>query len=1021
MCPLRTRSFLNDCQAAILTLPIYLLLSPLLPAQAPSVAAPPGVQASTLPATPDSSASSLLSTNVDEVSLDLTVRTKHNKPVLDLQPSQLTVSDAGSPVQLSSLRLVAADSGSQHLVTLVFDHLGRGASQRAHTMAGKILEVFPEKGFSFAVLQVNGRLRLLQPYTQDRRLVDAAIADAIPATPALPLADLTPAEKTLTASENSDALAVSSDDRADGKLILTALEESQRILEERHGNPSLAALQALVESDRLLTGRKFILYFSEGITSGSNIGDAIQSILGQANRAGVTICVVDTNSFDPKMASAMDASAASSLLASGGGSGANSFGVGGMPGGGGISSSVGGPGTAFNLAAVHNTAGFEFGDVDTRDSPLVHLTYGTGGIYIGGSGGYNHQLQQLHEELTSWYQASWAPPIKKYDGEFRPIDIHSLRKDVVIHARSGYFAVPPAESTGIRPFEMPLLNILAGSSLPTDIAFQAGILHLGELPDGNAGELMVQVPISQLAVHEDANTHISAVHASIVAIVKDSKGAILQRFGQDFPLHETPDMFRADSSQMITLEQHFSADPGVYTLEAAVMDRIANKAGAQSTTFTVEPPAKGAALSDLTLVESVKPIEEEREPFEPMRFGDGHVVPNLSSELPADTRSLSLFFLVHPVAGSQSQPVLHMQIFRNGELLTEMPMALDKVSGTGAAIPYLGTISGDAFAPGDYQVKALLSQGGSIASSSVSFSVEGNSAASNAPNSSLTGGGSSSTDATDSRLVSEASTANSRFVISSPKNPIPLPTDAEKQAMIEGARQRALAWSNSLVNFYCYELTNHSVDAAGSGDWRHKDTLVELMRYVDHGESRSTVMLNGDRSDVRPDQLQFAHSAGEFGAMFQIIFNPSAKAVFTWKQSAFIDGQPVQVFAVKVARANSGFDLSDRNGRGGHAGFHGLVYLDPATLGVRRISIDADDIPPELLIRASSMSIDYSWVSMQDNDFLLPVRGAVSVQETRRHPVLNEFEFLDYRRFGSQSRVLTDNEVKASKTKATEN
>ncbi len=92
------------------------------------------------------------------------------------------------------------------------------------------------------------------------------------------------------------------------------------------------------------------------------------------------------------------------------------------------------------------------------------------------------------------------------------------------------------------------------------------------------------------------------------------------------------------------------------------MDRIANKAGAQSTTFTVEAPLNGPSLSDVALVEKVKPIEEEREAFEPMRFGDGRVVPNLVSVLPGDTRSLSLFFLVHPVAGSQSQPALRMQI-----------------------------------------------------------------------------------------------------------------------------------------------------------------------------------------------------------------------------------------------------------------------------------------------------------------------------------------------------------------------
>jgi VWFA-related protein len=1013
-----THSYLKIGRISLLSALSFVLFSPMLPAQAPS----PGGQAAAAPATPDSSGSTSLNTNVDEVSLDLTVRTKHNKPVLDLEPSQVTVTDAGSPVHLSSLRLVTADSGSQHLVALVFDRLGKGAAERAHAMADKILGVFPEKGFTFAVLQVNGRLRLIQSYTRDRQLVDAAITAATPDPPEAPPTDLSPAEKILTATENSDALALSSDERTNGKLLLKALEDSQRILEDRHGPPSLAAIQALAESDRTLTGRKFIVYFSEGITSSSDVGSIPQSILGLANRAGVTLVVVDLNSFDPKMKAAMEASTNASTVGQSIASGnVSSFGVGsfgGLPGNGGGGRS---PGAGMDPESVHNIAGFAFGDVDAHESPLVSMALGTGGIYIGGSGRYDRQLQRLQEDLTSWYQAAWAPPIEKYDGAFRPIDIHPLRRDVVIRARSGYFAVPPAEATGIRPFEMPLLNILAGPTLPTDVAFHAGIMHLGELPDGNAGELTVQVPISQLAIHEDASTHIASVRASIVAVVKDSKGAILQRFGEDFPLHEPADMMHANSGQSITLGEHFSADPGAYTLEAAVMDGLANKAGAQSIPFTIAPPPKGPSLSDVALVESVKPADADNETFEPMRFGDGHVVPNLATELPAETRTLSLFFLVHPIAGNQSQPALRMQIFRNGQMLAEMPMDLDKVSGTGAAIPYLGSVHGHAFAPGDYQVKALLSQDGSTATSSVAFSVEGNGAATNAGDASLSAGGTSGGEGINSQVVSAASTSNSQFIVTSPKTPVPPPTDAENQAIIEGARQRALAWSDSLVNFYCYEVTNQSVDATGNGDWRHKNTLVELMKYVDHDESRTTMMLNGERSDVQPDQLKLIHSAGEFGSMFHVIFNPVAQAVFTWKETAFIDGQPVQVYTIKVARENSGYDLADHTGRTAHAGFHGLIYIDPETFSVRRISIDADDIPSTLLIRASSLSIDYAWVPMEGNDFLLPVRGAVSMQLAKSRPVLNEFEFLKYRRFGSQFRVLTDADVKAGKTKTSEN
>jgi len=135
--------------------------------------------------------------------------------------------------------------------------------------------------------------------------------------------------------------------------------------------------------------------------------------------------------------------------------------------------------------------------------------------------------------------------------------------------------------------------------------------------------------------------------------------------------------------------------------------------------------------------------------------------------------------------------------------------------------------------------------------------------------------------------------------------------------------------------------------------------------------------------------------------------------MFAWKESDVLDGQPVQVFNFQVASANSNFDLTGENNRQHAVGFHGLVYLDPATRSVRRITIDADDIPDNLLVRASSISVDYSWVSINNHDYLLPIRGAVSLREGKHQAVLNEFEFRNYRRFGSQIRILTKEESKS--------
>lgn len=942
-----------------------------------------------------------------EVSVDFIARTRSDKPICNLQRSQLAVLDDGTQVQLSSLRLVQPTAGAQHLVTLLFDRLGRGTAGPARKMAEKLLSVIPGEGYSIAVMQVNGRLRLLRGYTQDISRVSSGVAEATPTAPAAPTAALTPAEKRLIAAVHSYAVNVSLTERAEGKAILSALTQSQRLVEEHHGYPSLAALQALVLGDRLLPGRKFIFYFSGGMASNSDTREMLHSIVGLANRAGVTIFIVDTSPINTPMSSEMQASMVSSILASGNNiGGINGFGMG---AGGGAN-----PQSILSTVSTANAENFEFGSMSDNESPLATLALGTGGVYMSAAGSGGRQMRRIHEDLTSWYEAAWVSPVKRYNGQFRPIEVHSLQKGVMVRARSGYFAVPPSASSGTLPFEVPLLNILAGGALPSAVRYQAGVLRLGELPEGNSAELVVQVPVSQLTLHEDATTQLGTVDAAMVAVIKDSRGRVLQRFGEDFPLHESTDNFRRDAGQTITLERDFSADPGVYTLETAVMDRLGKKVGAQRREFTIEAQPRGPGLSDIALVEKVEPAEENIESDQPMRYFGGQVIPSLDRVVGGETRVVSLFFLLDPVGGSAGQPGLQMQIFRDGQMLTEMPMGLRKVSGTGAAIPYLATIRGNGFQAGEYEVKALFSQNGSTVARSVRFRVEGSGAGAAATKpSALSAAGTASTEAAESRRMREAATSNSRFAIREVTNPLPRPSQAEIDAMIEGARQRAEVWSSSLQNFFCYEVTNHLEDATGAGDWKVKGTLVELMKEVNHAESRTTVMLDGQRSSVKPDRLKFFHSAGEFGAMFHVIFDRSAKTTFIWKRTAFLDGQPVQEFAFRVARANSGFNLIDHDGHTAAVGFEGLFYLDPATGGIRRITVVIDDIPRQLHIRACSMSVDYSWITMENHDFLLPMRGAVSLQEAGRRPVLNEFEFRDYHRYGAQVRVLSESELKA--------
>jgi VWFA-related protein len=158
---------------------------------APAQSAPQPSPAPAQPqAAPQPPAATDFNTTVDEVSLDLVVRTKRDKPVLDLKPSDLAVTDNGSPVILADLHLVTGESKSEHLVTFLFDRLDPGPARAARNIAEKILKTIPDKGYYFAVLQMNGRLRLIQAYTTNRGFLDKAISDAT--TPQSPKRGLRP-------------------------------------------------------------------------------------------------------------------------------------------------------------------------------------------------------------------------------------------------------------------------------------------------------------------------------------------------------------------------------------------------------------------------------------------------------------------------------------------------------------------------------------------------------------------------------------------------------------------------------------------------------------------------------------------------------------------------------------------------------------------------------------------------------------------------------------------------------------
>ncbi len=952
-------------------------------------------------------------TNVDEVTLDLVVHNKKNKPILDLKTEDIAVTDNGTAVKLSDLRLVTGASSAEHFVTLLFDRLEPSAEKNARDIAAKILKMAPASGFSFSVLSVGGRLKLFQEFTADRLALGRAIGVATERDEgnrldgsALPEKNLVAAAQTGT---DSSGARVSTKERNAAQVMLASLQESQRIVQDQHCLPSLAGLLALARNQRQITGRKVVIFFEQGPQLDSNAKDMLPSIVSAANRSGVSIYAVDANPVDEQAGQGLLAT-----IAIGGVAAANRMNPSPTTTGAGTAlQPAAGPPPGSIVAGADTIDQIEYEGLSGYKNPLAELSGKTGGAYITASDRLNKPLQQLIDDMTTYYEASYVPPIQEFDGKFRPVAVKPVRSGLKIRSRAGYFALPPGPGSRMRPFEAPLMKLLSEPQLPTDLKFHSAVLRLGDLPTGNENVLAIEVPVSEMETRDDPNSNLYSLHVSIVAQIKNKTGEVIEHFSEDIPRHASLDSKGSAGSELITMQRHFLADPGEYVVEAAVLDRNSQKAGAQRLQFEISDATAGPSLSDVTIVQRVEPLPAEMDSTEPLRYGTGKVVPSLSGQVPHGAKNISFFFVVHPDPSSAEQPRLEMEVLKSNEQIAQVPLRLRKTTGP-VSIPYLASIQSASLSSGEYEVIERLVQGGKTAEHAVAFRIEGPESASASAPENATGSTKSNDDAevaTTSAAEPPGTDGHSgrRLVITSlPDGAVSAPSADQLEAIVAGARKRALDYTSTLPNFICVEVTNRSVDQSGNGKWKLRDSLAELLTYHDNQESRSTLEVNGKRSSLQRADLNstWPISVGEFGALLKLVFAPSSKTVFEWKEAATLgDGTgTVQVLSYRVAHENATIDLRAGNDTIG-VGFHGVVYIDTATSGIRRITLEADGLPRTFSMHAAAMTVDYDYVAISARDYLLPVRSTVSLQRRRKQVELNEIAFRNYRRFASRTKI----------------
>jgi hypothetical protein len=228
-----------------------------------------------------------------------------------------------------------------------------------------------------------------------------------------------------------------------------------------------------------------------------------------------------------------------------------------------------------------------------------------------------------------------------------------------------------------------------------------------------------------------------------------------------------------------------------------------------------------------------------------------------------------------------------------------------------------------------------------------------------------------------------------------------LPPGVLLLARVKAHMREALA---RLPNCSCLETVHREHQAAG-GRMRPLDTIRLEVLYSDRKEYYASP---GDRRFDDSSPSAFIGSGtignGHFALFLSEVVSQGSSVSYEYKGEEALRGRGLARYDYRVPVNQSGHTISLRDGTG-TVGSKGSFWADPATNEIVRISVEAQDIPPMLPVRAYVTSIDYSHTNLGGSDFLLPQSADYSLVKFSGEESRNHIEFTHCHLFGAQSSI----------------
>ena len=668
------------------------------------------------------------------VLVDVVVRDRQGRPVLDLRADDFEIVEDGVPQTIGSFTLVSRGSGigvgvrfkagkdeapttvvnptgdsgapveePTPALALVFDALSSDAlalSQRA------ALEHVGMSGDTLArvgVFATDPTVRVLQPYTSDSSAIRKALQQLTPAgtesrqTNAERLEQLRQQVRAMEAAGlttqiagdagGGAALAGAGGLLGQAEMQMRLIQGEMRLIRsfetidaDHRGYGTTAAMLTVLSTLAEAPGRKSLVFFSEGLPASPVLQHQLQRVIEAANRSNITVYAVDATGL--RVLSATDATAkevnamAEERLRQ--------------------ATSGADPTDGPIMRMVERTE-----DMLRYDSQggLARLAEDTGGFLVRDTNNLRDALTRIDEDMRFHYLLSYAPKNDVLDGKFRTIGVKVKRPGVSVYARKGYRAVRTPRLPDLS-YEEPVLALLERSPLPNAFPSQAAAYNFPEATRPGLTPVVVRVTTESLQFEVDQEKGAYSAQAAIVARVRDANGGVVHKLSQQYVLSGHAKDVEAAKNGEILFYREVELDPGVYQVESMVYDANAEKGSARVSTITVPPRAalRRLRMSSLVLVarteqtEDVPAAEDGRgaapsadedgraaQAAEPARppfyYGSTLLYPNVGEPIRRDRDKLPFYFVVYPTR-DRCACTARISLLKNGQSLADTEMRL---------------------------------------------------------------------------------------------------------------------------------------------------------------------------------------------------------------------------------------------------------------------------------------------------------------------------------------------------------